>query len=84
MNEIKQAAEYGLRENHQTLIALLMLDNEIHSLGLDVTQGLVFAAPGYWDLNEGTRAFSKGSPRWTKARCRTSSRWCLLGASCII
>lgn len=59
VNEIKQAAEYGLRENHQTLIALLMLDNEIHSLGLDVTQGLVFAAPGYWDLNEGTRAFSQ-------------------------
>jgi branched-chain amino acid transport system substrate-binding protein len=32
---------------------------DVHSLGLKVAQGLNFTETFYWDLNDGTRAFSK-------------------------
>lgn len=38
---------------------MLMFIADVHSLGLKVAQGLNFTETFYWDLNDGTRSFSK-------------------------
>ena len=58
-NAIKQAHEFGIRQGGQSLAALLIAITDIHSLGLEVAQGLDFTASFYWDLNDGTRAFAE-------------------------
>jgi branched-chain amino acid transport system substrate-binding protein len=58
-NAIKQAAEFGIAAGGQKLAALLLFINDVHSLGLKTAQGLTFTESFYWDLNDGTRAFSK-------------------------
>src|SRR6476660_7957991 len=58
-NSIKQAAEFGIVKGGQKLAALLLFINDVHSLGLKTAHGLTFTESFYWDLNEGTRAFSK-------------------------
>ena len=58
-NSIKQAAEFGIVKGGQRLAGLLMFVSDVNSLGLNVAQGLNFTETFYWDLNDGTRAFSK-------------------------
>ena len=58
-NAIKQAAEFGLTAGGQRLAALLAYINDVHSLGLPATQGMLLTSGFYWDLDEGTRAFAK-------------------------
>jgi branched-chain amino acid transport system substrate-binding protein len=58
-NSIKQAHEFGIVAGGQKLAALLLFITDVNSLGLDVAQGLQFTETFYWDMNEGTRAFSK-------------------------
>ncbi len=58
-NAIKQAAEFGIVNGGQKLAALLLFITDVHSLGLNVAQGLNFTETFYWDLNDQTRAFSK-------------------------
>jgi branched-chain amino acid transport system substrate-binding protein len=58
-NAIKQASEFGIVAGGQKLAALLLFINDVHSLGLKTAQGLTFTESFYWDLNDGTRAFSK-------------------------
>jgi branched-chain amino acid transport system substrate-binding protein len=55
---IKQAAEFGISKG-QKLAALLLFITDVKSIGLDLAQGLSFTETFYWDLNDGTRAFSK-------------------------
>src|SRR5258708_848187 len=58
-NAIKQAAEFGIDSGCQKLAGLLLFITDVHALGLKVAQGLNFTETFYWDLNDGTRAFSK-------------------------
>ena len=58
-NTIKQASEFGIVAGGQKLAGLLLFITDVHSLGLKVAQGLSFTETFYWDLNDGTRAFSK-------------------------
>jgi branched-chain amino acid transport system substrate-binding protein len=58
-NAIKQAAEFGIVKGGQNLAGLLVFLSDVHGLGLDKAQGLIFTETFYWDLNEGTRAWSK-------------------------
>ena len=58
-NSIKQAAEFGIVKGGQKLAGLLMFVTDVHSLGLNIAQGLNFTETFYWDMNDGTRAFSK-------------------------
>ncbi|WP_298952265.1 ABC transporter substrate-binding protein [uncultured Methylobacterium sp.] len=58
INAIKQAAEFGITEGGQALAGLLIFSSDVHALTPKVAQGLVFTEPFYWDLNDGTRAFS--------------------------
>jgi branched-chain amino acid transport system substrate-binding protein len=58
-NSIKQAHEFGIAGGGQKLAALLLFIEDVNALGLDVAQGLQFTETFYWDMNDGTRAFSK-------------------------
>jgi branched-chain amino acid transport system substrate-binding protein len=58
-NALKQAAEFGITQSGQKMIALLMEITDTHSLGLKATQGLIVTDAFYWDMNDETRAFSK-------------------------
>ncbi|KQW23291.1 ABC transporter permease [Afipia sp. Root123D2] len=59
INAIKQASEFGIVKGGQKLAGLLMFISDVHSLGLKVAHGLNMTETFYWDLNDGTRAFSK-------------------------
>lgn len=59
VNALKQAADFGLDRSGQRLAGLLVYINDIHSLGLAATQGLLLSAPFYWDRDDATRAFAK-------------------------
>jgi branched-chain amino acid transport system substrate-binding protein len=58
-NALKQAAEFGITQGGQKMIALLMEITDTHALGLKATQGLIVTDAFYWDMNDETRAFSK-------------------------
>src|SRR5256712_11495541 len=58
-NSIKQAAEFGIVKGGQSLAGMLVFISDIHGLGLDKAQGLIFTETFYWDLNDQTRAFAK-------------------------
>jgi branched-chain amino acid transport system substrate-binding protein len=60
INSIKAAKEFGLTSSgKQQLAGLLMFINDVHSLGLPATQGMMLSAGWYWDLNPETRAWAK-------------------------
>src|SRR3989441_48698 len=42
-----------------SLAGMLVFISDIHGLGLDKAQGLIFTETFYWDLNDQTRAFAK-------------------------
>ena len=58
-NSIKQASEFGIVKGGQTLAGLLVFITDVHSLGLQIAQGLTLTTTFYWDMNDKTRAFSK-------------------------
>ena len=59
INAVKQAGEFGLPVPGQKVAALQLSVTNLHAIGLDNAQGLVFLTASYWDLNEGTRAFAR-------------------------
>jgi branched-chain amino acid transport system substrate-binding protein len=56
INTIKQAKEFGIT---MTLAGLLLFISDVHSLGLEVAQGIAVTDSFYWDGNARTRAFSE-------------------------
>jgi branched-chain amino acid transport system substrate-binding protein len=58
-NALKQAAEFGIVQAGQKVVALLVEITDVHSLGVKATQGLIVTDAFYWDTNDETRAFSK-------------------------
>jgi branched-chain amino acid transport system substrate-binding protein len=59
INSIKQAAEFGVVQRGQSLAGLLVFLSDVHGLGLDKAQGLIFTETFYWDMNDQTRAWTK-------------------------
>ena len=59
INSIKQASEFGIVKGGQKMAGLLVFISDIHGLGLQTAQGLQLTETFYWDLNDGTRAWSK-------------------------
>lgn len=57
-NTVKQASEFGIVPK-QSLAALLIFIDEVHAMGLKVTQGMYLTTGFYWDLNGQTRAWGK-------------------------
>jgi branched-chain amino acid transport system substrate-binding protein len=59
INALKQGAEFGIVKGGQQFAGLLVFLTDVHSLGLNIAQGLLLTESFYWDLNDETRAFSK-------------------------
>jgi branched-chain amino acid transport system substrate-binding protein len=58
INTIKAANEFGVTKTMK-LAGLLIFINDIHSLGLNLTQGMYLTDGWYWDQNADSRAWSK-------------------------
>ena len=58
VNSIKAANEFGITKSMK-LAGLLMFINDVHSLGLNMTQGMYLTDSWYWDANDDTRKWSK-------------------------
>jgi branched-chain amino acid transport system substrate-binding protein len=59
VNCIKQAAEFGIMKAGQKVAGLIFLIHDVHGVGLASAQGVLLTEPFYWNLNSGTREFSK-------------------------
>ena len=58
INAIKAANEFGITKSMR-LAGLLMFINDVHSLGLNLTQGMYLTDGWYWDQNDDARAWAK-------------------------
>lgn len=58
INAVKQAAEFGLTTKH-VIVTPLVYISDIHSMGLQASQGLTFVEGFYWDRDDATRTWSK-------------------------
>jgi branched-chain amino acid transport system substrate-binding protein len=59
INSVKQSAEFGIVKGGQNLAGLLVFINDVNSLGLEATQGMLLSSAFYWDMNDETRAWAK-------------------------
>lgn len=59
LNTIKQANEFGIVQGGQQLAGLVMFITDVHSLGLEVAQGLQFTTAYYWDRTDASREVGK-------------------------
>src|SRR4051812_41843165 len=59
INAVKQAAEFGIQQGGQSMVAFLLFVNDVHGMGLKVAQGLQILEAFYWDMDDDTRAFAK-------------------------
>jgi branched-chain amino acid transport system substrate-binding protein len=57
VNSIKAAHEFGI-DKSMKLASLLVFINDIHSLGLPMTQGMYLTDGWYWDLNDDSRKWA--------------------------
>ena len=58
INSIKTAKEFGINSKMR-LAGLMVFITDVHSLGLDTTQGMYLTDGWYWDMNDATRAFAR-------------------------
>ena len=58
VNSMKAAAEFGVTKK-MDVAGLLVFLNDIHSLGLKNTEGLLATIGWYWDQNDETRKFAE-------------------------
>lgn len=56
---IKQAAEFGILNGGQKIVALLIDVSDIRSIGLNLAQGLLATSGFYWNMDDRTREFTK-------------------------
>jgi branched-chain amino acid transport system substrate-binding protein len=59
VNAVKQAAEFGIQEGGQKMVAFLLFINDVHGMGLKVAQGLLLTESFCWGMDDDTRAFAK-------------------------
>lgn len=58
INAVKAANEFGLTKKMK-VAGLLVFINDIHTLGLNTTQGLYLTDGWYWDQSDASRAWAK-------------------------
>jgi branched-chain amino acid transport system substrate-binding protein len=58
VTSIKQAHEFGLTQSGKKLAGLITYLSDVHSLGLDLAQGLYVTSSYYWDQNDAARTFA--------------------------
>jgi len=58
VNAIKSANEFGVTKTMK-LAGLLIFINDVHSLGLNLAQGMYLTDGWYWDMNDESRTWAK-------------------------
>jgi branched-chain amino acid transport system substrate-binding protein len=58
INAIKAANEFGITKSMK-VAGLVLTINDIHALGLNLSQGMYLTEAWYWDLSPATRAWSR-------------------------
>lgn len=58
INTVKAANEFGVTQTMK-LAGLLVFINDVHSLGLNATQGMYLTDGWYWDQSDASRAWAK-------------------------
>lgn len=58
VNSVKAASEFGITKSMK-MAGLLVFLNDVQSLGLQTTQGLLMTDSWYWDTNDATRKFAQ-------------------------
>lgn len=58
-NILKTARSFGLTDGGKTIVAPSAFLTDVKGLGLEVTQGLMFVDPFYWDRDESSRRFAQ-------------------------
>jgi branched-chain amino acid transport system substrate-binding protein len=63
VNCVKQAAEFGMVGPHASgkqVMTMTLFDTPlVYSTGLEISQGLTYSAPAYWDRNDALRTLAK-------------------------
>ena len=59
VNAIKAAKDFGIGGKNQQIAALLVFLTDVHAMGLETAQGLLFSDGYYWGFDDRTRAFAK-------------------------
>ena len=67
VNAIKAAKDAGVGKSMK-LVGMLIFFSDIHSLGLQSTEGMQFTAPWYWDMNSASRKFADAFMEKTQRR----------------
>ena len=73
-NCVKQASEFGVTKDGQTLAAMVIHEQDIHAIGLASAQGLSLTGNYYRDLNDRSRAFARRITPVTKGVPPNSSQ----------
>jgi branched-chain amino acid transport system substrate-binding protein len=81
INSIKQSVEFGIGAGGQRVVAMVLYLSDVHSLGLKMAQGLQFTESFYWDLNDGTRTWTKRFAPRNKDRYPTALQAGVYGAT---
>ncbi|HYQ39952.1 MAG TPA: ABC transporter substrate-binding protein [Pseudomonas sp.] len=58
VNALKTASQFGVAQAGQKLAGMVVFLNDIHAMGLEVTQGLMLTTGWYWDMNDESRAWA--------------------------
>ena len=59
VNAIKQANQFQIVQGGQKLAGMLVFITDVHSMGLEIAQGLQFTTAFYWDRNDESREWSQ-------------------------
>jgi branched-chain amino acid transport system substrate-binding protein len=63
VNCVKQAAEFGMvgpKASGDQVLTMTLFDTPlVYSTGLEISQGLTYSAPAYWDRNDALRTLAK-------------------------
>lgn len=59
VNAIKQANQFRIVQSGQKLAGMLVFITDVHSMGLDIAQGLQFTTAFVWNQNDEARAWSE-------------------------
>lgn len=59
VNSLMTASQFGIAQSGQKLAGMVVFLNDIHAMGLEVTQGLMLTTGWYWDMNDDSRAWAQ-------------------------
>ncbi|KAF2395083.1 ABC transporter substrate-binding protein [Pseudomonas frederiksbergensis] len=59
VNSLMTASQFGVAQSGQKLAGMVVFLNDIHAMGLAVTQGLMLTTGWYWDMNDESRAWAQ-------------------------